>query len=613
MGGIRCWLMTAMLMLLAFPAAAQGVGPGPHIHIDLVAETDRPAPGGDVALAFVSRPDPGWHAYWQNPGDAGFPVKASWSLPEAVTAGPLQYPVPGRLLVAGLMNYVYEGPFVQLVTLHVGELGVGAALPIKVKLQFLVCTDKVCVPGNADLAATLTLGDGAIAPERRAQFDRWRAALPRPLGADAIYQVDQGRIRIAVPFPASAAASQVYFYPGGPGAIDYAAPQAVTRDGDRLVIETKAAGPAAGPFAGVLAVAKDRGFALRAVPGSVPAAAPPSAPWLAAVIAFAGAVLGGLLLNIMPCVFPILSLKALSLAKSNHEAGHPRAEALAYAAGVILVCLALGGALLALRAGGATLGWAFQLQDPRVILLLLLLVTGIALNLAGLFEMSAPGLVNRVAAQGAGGAFMTGALAAFIATPCTGPFMGAALGAALVLPWGAAMAVFGGLGLGIALPFLLIGFVPALRRRLPRPGAWMVTLRHILSIPMFLTALALAWVLGRQAGVDGMTIGLGAALLASLGLWWVGRRQARGRTLQWLPALPLLVLAAAAALLLHPAPAGAGQQAVPRRRALQRGAAGRADCAASRGLRLFHRRLVPHLQGQREGCDRDRCGGKGLR
>ncbi len=259
----------------------------------------------------------------------------------------------------------------------------------------------------------------------------------------------------------------------------------------------------------------------------------------------------------MPCVFPILSLKALSLAKANEAGGRPRTEALAYTAGVVAVCLALGGALLALRAGGASLGWAFQLQDPRVILLLLLLVTGIALNLAGLFEMSAPGVINRIAASGSGGAFMTGALAAFIATPCTGPFMGAALGAALVLPWPAALAVFGGLGLGIALPFLLLGFVPALRRRLPRPGAWMETLRKILSIPMFLTALALAWVLGRQAGVDGMTIGLGAALLAGFGLWWVGRRQVRGLRFQWLPALPLLLLALGALALIRPAPAGA--------------------------------------------------------
>lgn len=563
MGGLRCWLMTAVLLLLAAPVAAQPAAPERHVHIELVAETDTPARDGEVTLALVSTPDPGWHAYWQNPGDAGFPAKPKWLLPYPMTAGELEYPVPQRLLVAGLMNYVYEGQFVPLVRLRIGgEHPPGYALPIKLHLDYLVCSDKICVPEKADLSTQLTVGDGSILPERRARFDAWRAAMPKPLGADGTYQVEKDRIRIAVPFPATASVQDAYFYPLARDAIDYAAPQTVARDGDRLVIETKATGQPADLVLGVLSVGQGRGFAVRAFPGTVAPAAP-AAPAqgmiLTALLAFGGAVLGGLLLNIMPCVFPILSLKALSLAKAN-DGGHPRAEALAYAAGVILVCLALGGGLLALRAGGATLGWAFQLQDPRVILLLLLLVMGIALNLAGLFEMSAPGLVNRIAAQGAGGAFMTGALAAFIATPCTGPFMGAALGAALVLPWFAALAVFGGLGLGIALPFLLIGFVPALRRRLPKPGAWMVTLRHILSIPMFLTAIALAWVLGRQAGVDGMAIGLGAVLLAGLGLWWVGRRQLRGARLQWLPALPLLLLAAGTAFLLHPAPAGARAQ-----------------------------------------------------
>jgi thiol:disulfide interchange protein len=581
MRGLGFGLMALMAAAFGAPAAAQDIGPGPHVRIALIAETDTPAPDGEVTLALVSTPDPGWHAYWQNPGDAGLPIKASWSLPYPVTAGPLEYPIPGRLTIAGLMNYVFDGPFVPLVKLRVGgEHGPGYKLPVKLHLQYLVCTDAVCVPEQADLATTLTIGDGKITPERRAQFDGWRAKLPRPLGSGGTYQATGGALRIAVPFPAGAAASQVYFYPATLGAVDYAAPQKVTRDGDRLVIETRGQA-ATGPIDGVLAVGKDQGFEVRLTAGQV-AAAPASADigvsaaagagpnqpppaqglWLTALIAFAGAVLGGVLLNIMPCVFPILSLKALSLAKANAGEGSPRAEALAYAAGVILVCLALGGTMLALRAAGASVGWAFQLQSPRVILFLLLLVTGIALNLAGLFELSAPGFVNRAGAKGTGGAFATGALAAFIATPCTGPFMGAALGATLVLPWPAALAVFGGLGLGIALPFLLLGFVPALRRRLPRPGAWMETLRHILSVPMFLTAIALAWVLGKEAGIDGMALGLIAALLAGLGLWWVGRRQLAGKR-AWLVPLPLLLLALATIALIHPAPATAEARTIP--------------------------------------------------
>jgi thiol:disulfide interchange protein len=248
----------------------------------------------------------------------------------------------------------------------------------------------------------------------------------------------------------------------------------------------------------------------------------------------------------MPCVFPILSLKALSLARSGGDEANARGEALAYTAGVILVCAALGATVLGLRAAGGLAGWAFQLQDPRVIAGLLLLVLAIGLNLAGLFELPVlSGGDTLAGAGGKSGAFWTGALAAFVATPCAGPFLGVALGAAIFLPAVEGMAIFVGLGLGLALPFLLLGFVPAVRRWLPRPGAWMDVFRHILAVPMLITALGLAWVLGKQAGVNGMAIGLAAALLVSLGLWWSGRRQAALKTGAWWPVLAALIGAAA--------------------------------------------------------------------
>ncbi len=485
----------------------------PHLAMRLVAERSAPD-GGVVTVALEAVPEKGWHGYWSNPGDAGFPAKFDWTLPTGATMSAPRWPVPGMLVVAGLMNHVYEKPYALLFDL---KLPAGDARPIALHANYLVCTDTICVPEEQ----TLTLDwDGGVA----AAFAQWRQAIPRPLDSPASWAVQDGALRIAIPYPAGAALSDAHFFAETPGALDYAAPQTVARDGDRLVLTIR--GRPAGAFAGVLRIGPDRGLQVRVTPGAIAPAAAGSAWAWTALVAFAGAMLGGLILNVMPCVFPILSLKALSLARSGTSAAHARSEALAYTAGVVLVCLALGAVILGLRAGGASVGWAFQLQSPVAVLLLLLLTAGIAFNLAGLFELPMPP-VGEMA--GKGGAFMTGALAAIIATPCTGPFMGAALGAALVLPWPAALAVFAGLGIGLALPFLLIGFVPAVRSRLPKPGVWMERVRRVLAVPMFLTAIALGWVLGRQAGVDALTLALALTLLLALLLWWVGAAQARGR------------------------------------------------------------------------------------
>ncbi|MGV3481888.1 MAG: protein-disulfide reductase DsbD family protein [Sphingobium sp.] len=554
--------------LIATPAMAQRAPT--HIAPRLIAESDVPAAGRTVMLALAMSPEKGWHGYWVNPGDAGVGPVFKWTLPAGAKAGEAQFPVPHRLLIGGLMNYVYEGDYAHLIALDIpAGLAPGTKLPIRLAVDWLACTEEICVPESGSFAIDLIVGDGAIDGARKVQFDRWRGALPRPLGADARFQVKDGVFRIGVPLPASATVREAYFFPLTDGAIEYAAPQTVRRDGDLLTIEVKAPGSAASLQAveGVLALDRDTGLSFKGAPGAVaaggallgPDGGAEGAGGLAGTIAasFGLALLGGLLLNIMPCVFPILSLKALSLARSGEDERSARREAMAYTAGVVLVCLALGAALLGLRAAGAAAGWAFQLQDPRVILVLLLLVSAIALNLAGLFEIGSIGVGGALASTGgAGGAFWTGALAAFIATPCTGPFMGAALGAALVLPTAAALTIFAGLGIGLALPFLLLGFVPALRRRLPRPGGWMETFRRVLSIPMFLTALGLAWILGRQAGVDGMTMGLAAALALAVALWWIGRRQSAGRP-GWLALAPALAVAIALIVVLPRQPAQA--------------------------------------------------------
>ncbi|HVQ06905.1 MAG TPA: protein-disulfide reductase DsbD domain-containing protein [Allosphingosinicella sp.] len=532
-------LLLAFLALLAIggPAPAQlGRPGGNHMNVSLVAEHAVVAPGSTVTLAFAMRPQPGWHGYWRNPGDAGAAPRVRWRLPEGWTAGALQYPVPHRLIASGVMNYVFERDHALLVAVRLPEgTEPGVVFPVDARIDYLVCTLELCVPETANVTVELRTGSQST---RNPAFDGYREALPRPMAEPARFEVAGGRFRLAIPLAAGTALDDPYFFPGTADALRHGEPERISRSGDLLIVEG-VAGPRAGALAaieGVIQLRAGAGLALTARPGPVPAAGTPVATRSGGaadgaagegpgfLMALLGALLGGLVLNIMPCVFPILSLKALNLARAGETQAGARREALAYSAGVIATCLALGALLLILRAGGAMVGWAFQLQDPRVILLLLLLVTAIALNLAGLFRLPMLTGGGKLAARGGlAGAFFTGALAAFIATPCTGPFMGAALGAALVLPWVQALALFAGLGLGLALPFLALGFIPALRRRLPRPGKWMARLQRILSVPMFLTALGLAWILGRQTGVDGMTLGLAGALMLALGLWWVGR------------------------------------------------------------------------------------------
>jgi len=536
-----------LALLAAAPAAAQLPPGGRAMDVSLVAGERS---GDKVELAFVMRPKPGWHGYWQNPGDAGQPASVEWTLPAGATAGPLRYPVPQHLLISGLMNYVFERDHALLTELRLPARSLGP-LPVTATIRYLVCTDRICVPESATVSTDAAKGES---------LERWKQALPRPLGGEGRFELRGGMFRLAIPLPASAAAPDPYFYPLTEGAIAYSEPQRVSRNGNWLIVETKAGEARPTAIEGVLAIGDGQGLSLTARPGPVPAAGAAAAAadksgGTTLLAALAGALLGGLLLNVMPCVFPILSLKALSLARAGGEEREARREAVAYAAGVILVCVALGAILLVIRAGGAAVGWAFQLQDPRVTLFLLLLVGGIALNLAGLFELPSIGAGALSARGGASGAFWTGALAAFVATPCTGPFMGAALGAALVLPPAAAIAVFAGLGLGLALPFLLLGFVPALRRRLPKPGKWMVRLRHILAVPMALTALWLGWLLQRQAGSGALVVGLAALALVAVLLFWAGRRHG------WLPFAPVAAATAAALLLVPSAVAPAAASA----------------------------------------------------
>ena len=535
-------LLILFALLFAPAALAQLPPPGANaIAPELVAET-RAVAGQSVDLAIVMHTRPGWHGYWLNPGDAGLPMRAEWSLPTGASVGPLRYPVPTRLIIAGLMNYVYERDYAILVRLNV-PAGATGSIAVRAKLNWLACTDKVCVPERGEVSLDVPLTGPATANPR---FDEWRRALPRPLASRARFAGVGDRIEVALALPASVTLGEPYIFPADDGIVDYAAPQSFRRDGDTFIASLKSSGKSPASLSGVLALGDGRGLSFTATPGTVPSGGRAIGDLGISAILFAvlGALVGGMLLNLMPCVFPILALKGLHLARSGGDETAARRDALAYTAGAVVGTGMLGGALLAIRAGGSAVGWAFQLQDPRTIVILLLLVTAITLNLLRTFELPVLGNEARP-----GGSFGTGALAAFVATPCAGPFLGAALGTALLLPAAGSVLVFAALGLGLALPFVIVAFVPALRRLLPRPGPWMVRLQRLLAIPMAATAVGCLWLLWRQGGGQALVIGLAAVIALLLILIWTGWRQRRGLHAGWAALIAAFIIIGAAALL----------------------------------------------------------------
>jgi cytochrome c biogenesis protein CcdA len=481
------------------------------------------------------------------------PMDVQWQLPAGFSSGPLRYPVPSRLTVAGLMNYVYERDYAVLVRLKV-PAGAKGTIPIRADARWLACTDKICVPEQGQLSLDLPVGNGT---PNRAQFDRWRQALPRPLATIGHFEFAGDKLRVAIPLPASVAVEKPYLFPAADGIVDYGAKQTFRRSGDTLIAELPSKGKKPTEFAGLLSIRDGQGFEFRAEPGLVPSGGsiirelgPQALLW-----AVLGAIAGGILLNLMPCVFPILALKTLHISRVGGDAGEAKRDAMAYTAGAVVGTGALGVVLLLIRAAGAQAGWAFQLQDPRTIMLLLLLAVAITANLLGLFEL--PVLGGR--AQPAG-SFGTGALAAFVATPCAGPFLGTALGTALLLPLAGSVAVFAALGLGLALPFVVLAFLPALRSKLPRPGRWMDRLKRFLAIPMAASAAAALWLLYRQLGGHELlnVLGLVCGFAVLLGLFgWMQRNQKTGAMMI---ALAAGVLAAVIILIAPSAPSISSRQ-----------------------------------------------------
>ncbi|OYY69459.1 MAG: hypothetical protein B7Y00_02625 [Sphingomonadales bacterium 17-56-6] len=543
-------LCQIILLLICTAGMAHAQVPPPaaqYVRASIDVETRTPAAGDVVTVAIIMDPKAGWHDYWINPGDAGTPLELEWQLPAGITAGPLRAPVPETLVVSGFMNHIYKAKHAFLIDLKIPEgVKIGQPLDVHVNARWSACSDLVCVPESASFSVPMTVGTGDIQASARTRFDIWRSNLPVPLDRTARYAIDGKRIDIAIPYPRSAAASSIWFFAESENLFLYNAAQSARRTGDWLIVSGEVKKPFAAPIDGLLRFNDAQGLQLRATPGVIPTGGDsvsvfgngatqdtqPPALGFGWILSFS--VLGGLLLNLMPCVFPILGLKALSLAKMGGNESEARRDAVAYTIGIILSCLVLGGIMLALRAAGEEVGWAFQLQDPAVVLLLAFLMLSVTANLAGLFEIGGIGAGEKLTRKGGiAGSFWTGVLAAVVATPCTGPFMAAAMGAALLLPTALAMLIFAGLGFGLALPFLAIAFIPALRKRMPRPGAWMVRFRQWMAVPMALTTLALLWLLYQLVGLHGLAIASVAAVLLLVALFDIGRRQKKGTSRQW--------------------------------------------------------------------------------
>jgi thiol:disulfide interchange protein DsbD len=531
------------VLLAAPPLVAQDAGPvrRDHLSVQLVAADRAVAPGATLDVALRLQHDPHWHTYWLNPGDSGLATKLAWSLPAGASAGPIRWPAPARLPLGPLINFGYEGELLLPVRLQLpATLVPGATFDATVKASWLVCKEE-CIPGDAVLGISLPVAptpeaDPAWAPRIAAAFAAeppaaaWPARIAREGEAIVLAieprdaMLDPGTLEV-FPLPTQVmATARGSVVSTANGALRIETPVsdafvALPQQVDVLIVD------------GVAGARRAVQVAAIAVDGPLPAggdAAQAASPqWGGGLLlALAFALAGGVLLNLMPCVFPVLSLKAMGLAAHAHERAKARRHGMLYLAGVLVAFVALAATLLALRAAGEQLGWGFQLQLPGVVGALALVMLAMGLSLSGVFEIGGGwmGAGQSLAGRDDGsGAFFTGVLAVVVASPCTAPFMGPALGFAVTQSAPMAMAVFLALGLGLALPIVLLSFLPALAARLPRPGPWMDTFKQAMAFPMYLTAVWLAWVLGRQVGVDGLALLLAAGVALSFSLWLLGR------------------------------------------------------------------------------------------
>lgn len=539
----RLRLVLAVLAVCALAvcsqAYAQSSATAPHVKVSLVSDQSVLSPNepGNLHLGLNFILEPGWHVYWQNAGDSGEPPTVSWTMPQGFTAGPLQFPAPKRLPLGPLMDFGYEDQVLFPVAIKNRQAEVaGAALAPKqfaADVSWLVCR-QACIPGKAHLSLTLPVSTTeSTASPSAPLFAKSFAAMPKPLpaAAKAIFAHQPDGFQLAVLTGRRTEGAQ--FFPLDQSVIANAAPQVVTPRSDGAVITLKKdenlqSLPAA--LNGVLRLPDGSSYLVAAAQGTIPAEpVAASAEGLWRYVGFA--LVGGLILNLMPCVFPVLFIKALALVQSSTaERRTMRTHGLVYTLGILVSFWIVVGVLLALRAGGQQIGWGFQFQSPVFVAMIALLLFFLALSLAGMFEIglsvtsAGSSLANK---HGLAGSFFTGVLAVVVATPCAAPFLGAAIGFALVQPAMVAFAVFTALGVGLALPYLLLAFQPAWTRLLPKPGAWMELLKQATAIPIFGTVIWLVWLFAQLAGATALIGLLSAFLLLAIAGWVLGRWPAR--------------------------------------------------------------------------------------
>ena len=584
---IRIFLFLA---LLAGGVFAAPVVKTEHVEAELVAEKSAVQAGKPVTLGLKLRMEPQWHTYWKNPGDSGLPTKIEWILPAGWKAGAIQWPYPHPLPVGPLMNYGYEDEVVLLTEVTPPANAAPGSVPIKARAEWLVCKD-ICIPEKGELDAKLTVAAAEAPGDARmeAAIARARNALPVDAPGWKFESSMQGKALVVrlTPPEGVAAPQKAAFFPEREGLIEPAVAQKVTRDGRALRIEMKLADP---PLAGITDVkgvaVSDAGWPGTGGRKAIEVAAPVGAPLAAAAGGVSGdassagpggvgtsalaalffAFIGGVLLNLMPCVFPVLGIKVMGFVEHAHGESRPmRMQGVAFTVGVLVSFIALAAIMLSLRAAGTQLGWGFQLQSPAVVTLLAVLFFVLALNLSGVFQWGAfaQSLTSNLSAKGRyADAFLSGVLASVVATPCTAPFMGAAVGFTLTQDARSALLTFAVLGMGMALPVLLLSLFPRLLRVLPRPGAWMETFKQVLAFPLYATVAWLAWVLGALGGNDAIFALLAGLVLVAMGAWFYGRWAHAGGL--WQPAIAVM-LALVGIAIAWPGPAAPpGSEPAPR-------------------------------------------------